>query len=116
MLKVLKEDESYLVSMIQVRKLNTLFSELIGQQLNSLVSISGRTVVFDLGEIESIDKDGLCTLLTAAEIAAAVGSKFHLCNLRSEIEELISKNNMQEAFNILPDQEAKENFVFEMDE
>lgn len=116
MLKVVKENDRYLISLVQVRKLNTLFSELIGQQLNSLVSISGRTVVFDLGEIESIDKDGFSTLLTAAEIAAAVGSKFHLCNLRGEIEELISKNNMQGAFNILPDQEVKENFVFEMDE
>ena len=116
MLKVAKEDDKYLVSLFQVSKLNTLFSELISQQLNNLVSVSGRHVIFNLHGVSFIDSEGFRTLLKASEIATAVGSSFQLCNISSEVSDLIELTNLRGSFNIVESLDLKEKIILELDD
>ncbi|MEX0980842.1 MAG: STAS domain-containing protein [Bacteroidales bacterium] len=108
MLKVAKEKERFMVSLNHVNKINTLFSELIRDQLSDLVSVPGRHVVFNLAGIRFIDSSGFSTLQLAAEISQAKGSRFQLCNVGDEVQELMSETNVYNGFEILPSPEARE--------
>jgi len=116
MLKVAKEDDRYLVSLFQVNKLNTLFSELISQQLNDLVSVPDRKIIFNLEGVRFIDSSGFKTLLKACEISNAVGSSFQICNISSDVQELIDLTELNDSLNIVPTLEVKEKIVMELDD
>jgi anti-anti-sigma factor len=116
MIKVAKEEDRYLVSLFQVNKLNTLFSELISQQLNTLVSFPGRHVIFNLKGVRFIDSAGFSTLLKANEISKANGSKFQICNISAEVQELIDLTGLNESLDIVPTLEVKEKIVMELDD
>ena len=62
MLKVAREDSQYRVELFQVNKLNTLFSELVKQQLRELVDEGGISVIFNLENIRFIDSSGFAAL------------------------------------------------------
>jgi anti-anti-sigma factor len=115
MLKVIVEKDRYLVSLLQVRKLNTLFSELISQQLNGLVSVTDRHVIFDLSGVNHIDNAGFNTLLKATEIASAVRSTFELCNISKEVMESIKQLNLSSSLMIAESHDMQENMVFEIE-
>ncbi|MDA3821189.1 MAG: STAS domain-containing protein, partial [Bacteroidales bacterium] len=114
--KVAKEDDRYLVSLFQVNKLNTLFSELISQQLNNLVNVPGRHVIFNLEGIRFIDSAGFGVLMKASEISSAVGSSFQLCNISAEVQELIDLTELNGSLSILPKLEVKEKIIMELDD
>lgn len=116
MLKVAKNEGKYLVSLFHVSKLNTLFSELISQQLNKLVGVPGRHVIFNLQGVRFIDSAGFNTLLRANEISSSVGSVFQICNISEEVQELIVLTESAGKFNIVPKLEVKEQIILEMDE
>ncbi len=116
MLKVAREEEKFIVSLFHVNKFNTLFSELIKEQLNDLVSVSGRHVIFNLAGIRFIDSSGFSTLKVAAEISQARGSHFQLCNVGDEVKELLSETDVYNAFEILPSFEAREKLGMELDD
>ncbi|MCF8225695.1 MAG: STAS domain-containing protein [Bacteroidales bacterium] len=116
MLKIAKEENKFIVSLFQVNKLNTLFSELISEQLNNLVSVSGRTVIFNLEGIRFIDTKGFQTLQKAKEIAQAKGSVFQLCNIGDEVHELFELTDSKEKFDIIPPLEVREKIIMELDD
>ncbi|MEX0987921.1 MAG: STAS domain-containing protein [Bacteroidales bacterium] len=116
MLKVAKEEEKYLVSLFQVNKLNTLFSELISQQLNNLVSQPGRHVIFNLQGIRFIDTAGFNVLERVTELSRARGCTFQICNITGEVSELIELMGLQGSLNIIPVLDVKEKIVMELDE
>lgn len=89
MLKIAKEGSEYRVELFQVNRLNTLFSELVKEQLKELVEEPGISVIFDLGGIRFIDSSGFEVLLTITEHARHYGSKFKLCNLTDDVKELM---------------------------
>lgn len=116
MLKVAKEEGRYLVSLFQVSKLNTLFSELISQQLNDLVGTPGRTVIFNLEGVRFIDSAGFGTLLHALEIAKARSSEFKICNVSDEVMELIELTELADKLPICECAGVKEKIVMELDD
>jgi len=116
MLKVAKEKDRYLVSLFQVNKLNTLFSELISQQLNDLVKTPGRTVVFNLENVRFIDSAGFGVLLRANEISRAIGSEFYLANITSEVKELIDLTGLNDTLSVIENLEVKEKIVMELED
>ncbi len=116
MLKVAKEEEKFIVSLFHVNKFNTLFSELIREQLNDLVSLPGRHVIFNLAGIRFIDSSGFSTLSMAAEISQAKGSHFQLCNVDDEVKELLAAADIYNNFEILSSFEVREKFGLELDE
>ena len=116
MLKVAKEDGRYLVSLFQVNKLNTLFSELINQQLSTLVSEPGRVVIFNLEGVRFIDSAGFATLLCASEIAKAKNAEFKICNVSDEVMELIELTELQDILPICECGTVKEKIVMELDD
>jgi anti-anti-sigma factor len=89
MLKITKEETHCRVELFQVNRLNTLFSELVKQQLQELVEEPGTNVVFDLEGIRFIDSAGFEVLQEITVHAARYGSKFKLCNVSDDVRELI---------------------------
>ena len=89
MLKIAKEENQYRVELFQVSKLNTLFSELVKQQLTELVEEPGVSVVFNLADIRFIDSSGFEVLLKVSDRAREAGSQFALCNITDDVRELI---------------------------
>jgi anti-anti-sigma factor len=89
MLKVVKEDRRYRVELFQVNRLNTLFSDLVRQQLLELVEEPGVSVIFDLEGIRFIDSSGFEVLLKVHEHARLHGSTLKLCNLTEDVQELM---------------------------
>lgn len=89
MLKILKEGNECHVELFQVNRFNTLFSELVKEQLRELVEEPGRLVIFNLEGIRFIDSSGFDVLRTITEHARKYGSKFSLCNLTDDVKELL---------------------------
>ncbi len=96
MLKIVKEEDRYIVSLFQVSKLNTLFSELIQEQLINLVNVPGRKVIFNLKDVRFIDSAGFRTLTKVSEIARSAGSELLFCNISREVQELIDLTEMND--------------------
>lgn len=108
MLKVAKEGRECRVELFQVNRFNTLFSELVKEQLKELVEEPGISVIFNLGGIRFIDSSGFDVLLTITEHARNYGSEFKLCNLTDDVKELMVLLELEEELvlcNYVPDQE-----------
>ncbi len=101
MLKITREDNQYRVELFQVNRLNTLFSDLVKQQLFELVQESGACVVFNLEDIRFIDSSGFDALLEVSEHAREHGSKFSLCNISDEVRELLILMELEGRFDCL---------------
>jgi len=96
MLKIAKEGSTYRVELFQVNRLNTLFSDRVGEQLKELVQEAGITVFFDLEGIRFIDTSGFHVLLSITEYARQHGSEFKLCNLTDDVKELMGLLELEE--------------------
>ena len=89
MLKIEKNKNTCRVELFQVNRLNTLFSDLVGEQLTELVSEPGSEVFFNLEGIRFIDSSGFSVLIHISELARKCGSIFRLCNLTEDVKELV---------------------------
>ena len=98
MLKIAKEENQYRVELFQVNKLNTLFSELVKQQLRELVDIPGARVMFNLEGIRFIDSSGFDVLLEISERAFHSGSQFTLGNSSQGGRELMVLLDLESHF------------------
>lgn len=98
MIKVRKEREGFIVSLYQIEKVNTIFTEKIQEQLELLVKKTGAKIYFDLSKIRFIDSSGFEMLKHIHEIADHHGSDFILCNSTAEVEELLSLLDLQNYF------------------
>ena len=89
MLKIAKEENRYRVELFQVSKLNTLFSDLVKEQLHELIREPGVEVIFNLEGIRFVDSAGFDVLTEITDSARAHGSQFKLCNVSDDVRELI---------------------------
>lgn len=115
MLKVQKTEDEYIVSLFQVNRLNTLFSEIVKGQLEELLSNPGNTVVFNLYGIRFIDSAGFNILKDSVQIAQQSGSEFKLCNIHDDVKELMLLVNMENFFQICDKEISEEKILLEMD-
>ena len=96
MLKIAREGSEYTVELFQVNRFNTLFSELVLDQLKELVEETGIRVVFNLEGINFIDTSGFEVLKTITEHARVFGSEFKLCNVSDDVKELMLLLELEE--------------------
>lgn len=115
MLKIAKEENQYRVELFQVNKLNTLFSELVKQQLIELVEEPGISVIFNLEGIHFIDSSGFDVLLEVSDRARVVGSKFSLCNISDEVRELLILLELEGRFECLTCENTREKILVALD-
>jgi anti-anti-sigma factor len=115
MLKIAKEENRYRVELFQVNKLNTLFSDLVKQQLIGLVGEPGASVIFNLEDIRFIDSAGFSVLLEVSEYAREAGSQFTLCNITDEVRELITLLELESSFSIGTCEMSREKILMVLD-
>lgn len=115
MLKIAREDMQYRVELFQVNKLNTLFSELVKNQLRKLVEEPGVSVVFDLDNIRFIDSSGFDVLKEITARARRFGSTFSLCNITAEVKELIVLLELEDSFDVCTCPKAGEKILMVLD-
>ena len=115
MLKIAREDCQYRVELFQVNKLNTLFSELVLQQLRELVEEAGVSVVFNLENIHFIDSSGFDVLMEISERARHHGSKFILCNITDDVKELIILLELEGSFDMCTCKDTEEKILLALD-
>jgi anti-anti-sigma factor len=89
MIKISREGSECRVELLQVNRLNTLFSELVKEKLQELVEEPGISVIFNLKGIRFIDTSGFDVLKTITENARRYGSEFKLCNVTEDVKELM---------------------------
>lgn len=115
MLKIAKEENQYRVELFQVNKLNTLFSDLVKQQLLELVEEPGNSVVFNLEDIRFIDSSGFDVLLEVSERARKAGSQFALGNISEEVRELMALTELEERFVLVDCPKIREKILMVLD-
>jgi len=115
MLKIAKEENQYRVELFQVNRLNTLFSDLVKQQLMELVQEPGASVVFNLEDIRFIDSSGFNVLLEVSDRARMVGSKFSLCNISDDVRELLILLELEGRFECLTCENTREKILVALD-
>ena len=98
MLKIKREKDEVVVSLFEVKKLNTLFSEIVDRQLKDLVSEPGKKVLFNLEEIRFIDSEGFRVLKESNDLAKDNNTQFLLCNITPEVDELIKLLSLEDTF------------------
>ena len=115
MLKIAKEENQYRVELFQVNRLNTLFSELVKQQLMELVEEPGVSVLFNLEGIRFIDSSGFDILLEVSERARELGSRFSLCNITDDVRELITLTELEDSFDCISCENTREKILMVLD-
>lgn len=115
MLKIVKEESQCRVELFQVNKLNTLFSELVKQQLIELVEECGTSVVFNLEEIHFIDSSGFDVLLEVSARAREMGSQLKLCNITDDVRELIVLLELESRFDFASCEKTREKILMALD-
>jgi len=115
MLKINKEGNQYKVELFQVNRLNTLFSELVQQQLQELVEEPGAHVVFNLEGIRFIDTAGFDVLLHINDHAHQHGSRFALCNVSDDVKELIQLQKIEGRFSFCVCKNEEEKILLVLD-
>lgn len=115
MLKIAKEEKHCRVELFQVNKLNTLFSELVKQQLLELVEEPGASVVFNLEGIHFIDSSGFDVLLEVRDRAREAGSQFRLCNITDDVRELIILTELEHRFDFASCTKTREKILVALD-
>ncbi|MEA3461073.1 MAG: STAS domain-containing protein [Bacteroidota bacterium] len=115
MLKIAKEEKQYRVELFQVNRLNTLFSELVKQQLMELVEEPGVSVVFNLEGIRFIDSSGFDILLEVSDRARELGSRFSLCNITDDVRELIILTELEGRFDCMTCENTREKILVVLD-
>jgi len=115
MLKIAKEENQYRVELFQVNRLNTLFSELVKQQLMEQVEEPGVSVLFNLEGIRFIDSSGFDILLEVSERARELGSRFSLCNITDDVRELITLTELEDSFDCISCENTREKILMVLD-
>lgn len=115
MLKVVKEENQYRVELFQVNRLNTLFSELVKQQLMEMVEEPGVSVVFNLEGIRFIDTSGFDVLLEVSDRARECNSRFSLCNISDDVRELIILTELEDRFTFITCATVREKILTVLD-
>ncbi len=115
MLKIAKEGSQYRVELFQVNKLNTLFSDLVKEQLRKLIEESGADVIFNLEGIRFIDTSGFEMLIEITNRAREVGSQFKLCNVSDDVKELIILMELEEKFSFVSLENTQEKILLVLD-
>ena len=115
MLKIVKEGNQCRVELFQVNRLNTLFSELVKEQLNDLIHEPGMEVIFNLEEIRFIDSSGFRVLLEITEKARENGIVFKLCNVTDEVKELIILLELEGRFTFCTMEKTGEKILLALD-
>jgi anti-anti-sigma factor len=115
MLKIAKEENQYRVELFQVNRLNTLFSDLVREQLRELVEEHGAEVIFNLEGIQFIDTSGFDVLIEITEMAEANGNVFKLCNVTDEVKELIILMEMEGRFSFCSMENTREKILLVLD-
>ena len=115
MLKIEKNGNQYTVQLFQVNKLNTLFSDLVGDQLRVLAQESGSEILFNLEGIRFIDSSGFRVLIEISELAKKSGSRFKLCNLTEDVKELLNLLSLQGRFESGTIVSSRERILAELD-
>ena len=115
MLKIAKVEKQYRVELFQVNKLNTLFSELVRQQLIELVEEPGVSVIFNLEGIRFIDSAGFGVLMEVSALAREKGSELLLCNITDEVRELVNLMELENRFTFATCENSREKILVALD-
>lgn len=115
MLKIAKEENQYRVELFQVNRLNTLFSELVKEQLRELIEEPGAEVIFNLEGIRFIDTSGFEVLMEITDRAREVGSKFKLCNVSDDVKELVILLELEGKFSFVSCENTREKILLVLD-
>jgi len=115
MLKIAKEENQYRVELFQVNRLNTLFADLVKEQLMELVEEPGVSVVFNLDDIHFIDSSGFDVLLAVSDRARELGSQFSLCNITDDVRELILLMGVEGRFTFVSCENTREKILLVLD-
>ena len=108
MLKIAKEGSQFMVELFQVNRLNTLFSDLVKDQLRELIEEPGAEVLFNLEGIRFIDSSGFEVLMEITDRAREHGSQFKLCNVTDDVRELIILQELEGRFTFCTCQNTEE--------
>jgi anti-anti-sigma factor len=115
MLKIAREGHQFRVELFQVNRLNTLFSDLVKEQLRELIEQPGAEVVFNLEGIRFIDSSGFDVLIDITNRAGKHGSQFILCNVSDEVRELIILLELEGRFTFCTCENTREKILFALD-
>ena len=115
MLKIAKEGSQYRVELFQVNKLNTLFSDLVKEQLRELIEEPGADVIFNLEGIRFIDTSGFEVLMEITNRAREVGSQFKLCNVSDDVKELMILMELEDIFSFVSLENTREKILLVLD-
>jgi anti-sigma B factor antagonist len=83
-----------------VNRFNAVVSQTVKEQINHYLSESGAKVVFDLEGIRFIDSSAFGALISNLRTAKQTNSTFILCNLASEVKEIIYVMQLDTVFTI----------------
>ncbi len=115
MLKIEKKENQFKVELFQVNRLNTLFSDLVREQLADLIREPGAEVIFNLEGIRFIDTSGFEVLMEISDRAREFGSQFKLCNVSDDVRELIILQELEGRFEFCDCEKTREKILLVLD-
>ncbi|MFW5644562.1 MAG: STAS domain-containing protein [Bacteroidota bacterium] len=115
MIKLRKVNGELIVSLYEVKKLNTIFSERVKEELKQLFREGNKKVIFDLSGINFIDSSGFSMLKSINALANSNSSQFILCNISAEVNELLLLLDLQDYFSTCKRELTNEKIMIEVE-
>ena len=101
MLKIKREDNRFIVSFFEIKRLNTTISRIIEKQLIQLLNENEAEILLDLKGIKFIDTSGFNTLHELKNTANKYNSQLYLTNLSPEVMELFRLLELENTFSVV---------------
>ena len=98
MFEVNKINNTYIISLTNTNRFNTIIAKRIKGRLIRLIEQPGIGLILDFKGIHFIDSNGFDTLLVISKAAKTYGSKFYMYNISEEVRELINLVQLNNVF------------------
>lgn len=102
-LNQLKSDD-YTIIEVNGRLDTSSYSQL-EEKINEVMNAHEKNIVIDLENMEYVSSSGLRVFLMTLKRMKAVGGKFHLCNLRTNVKEIFEIAGFSSIFSIFESKE-----------
>ena len=115
MLKTRIEGEELIISISQLNKINTLFSDALESEINKLVSKTGKNIVLNLDGIRFVDSSGFSMLRRIHNRLQSESRQFSLCNAGNDVLELVRLMELDNEFHFCERNLSGESILLEVD-
>ncbi|MDR1415183.1 MAG: STAS domain-containing protein [Odoribacteraceae bacterium] len=100
LLNITRQGNRVIAEFIDIKRFTLPITDQVKDELRPLLGDGGKTLIFDLHDIEFIDSSGIGCIIALLKTAKSVGSSLKLCDLTPDVMDIFKLLHLQVIFDI----------------